>query len=248
MLNEEDIKNLESLVAKEDMSLSDLELIKLTKLVSGITVVQSEDRFDWNSQTGDYYHILSTRDFDKYGTTSLDQFLDINTVDITKLGKSYRTYVIKGALSPEIGYGKPDLGALNLQINNGAVNIDLSKYSIANSRRVLEFYGYTDQGARMANWAISNVFNQKATVAYLDGPQKMAVVYRTTYSGREEQASRLYLCTDDSSILLDTDKNLRLALFMQALEKFHDSGLREASSRTVNVSKRIRAEELHGYA
>jgi hypothetical protein len=248
MLNEDDLKNLEKLITKEDLTLSDLDLIKVSKLIPGITVVQSEDRFDWVSQKGDYCHMLAEKDFDKAKSSSLDEFLDINTIDISKLGKISTTYMIKGGLEAEADYGTPDLSSLGLKIKKGAMSIDLSKYKLYKSRRVLEFYGYTDQGARIMNWAIKDVFEQKATVAYLNGQKDIAIVCRSTFSGKEEQGTRLYLHTKNSMIRLDLDDNSRLLLFMKALERIHDYALKESSSTLINVSKRLRIEELKGYA
>lgn len=248
MLNDSDIKNLEVLLNKEDITLSDMELIKISKLVSGMTVVQSEDHFNWMTQKGEYKHIIAPKDFDKATTTHLDEYLDINVVNLDRLGRANTTYTVKGDLLAEEDYGVPKLSELKLLIDHEELKIDLSRYTLKNSMRVLEFYGYCDQGARMMNWDIANVFNQRSTVAYLDGPQRVSVIHRTTFNGREEKASRLYLQLGDSVLVLDPSKNERLELFMRAIERFHDVGLKETSSTSVNVSQRIRAESFPGYA
>ncbi len=247
MLSESGSRALEDLLSAGDVTLSDIEISRLTNEMPSLTVVQSEDEFDWTSQRGKYRHIIADRSFDKAETTFLDKFLDINTVNIKRLAQLSTTYSLNGKLKTEPGYGSPDLSSLGLSISVAGNNEDMSRYRLKGSRRVLEFYGYLDQGVRNFDLGLTGVFNQKSIVANFKGKKDLALVYRITFNGREELGSRLYLQADGKSTLLDQDSNGRLVDFMRALEQFHDCKLTETSCNLVNLSRFEKSELYKGY-
>ena len=247
MLSEGESGTLENLLSTGDITLSDAEISRLINEVPGLTVVQSEDEFDWTLQRGKYKHILADRSFDKLKTTSLDEFLDVNTVDLRQLAKLNTAYSINGGLETESGYGRPDLSTLGLKASVDGTKTDLSGYELKASRRVLEFYGYLDQGARNLDFGLVDVFNQKSIVAHLSGEKDMSLVYRITFNGRLELGSRLYLQVNKKSILLDQKSNETLVDFMRALERFHDRKLIETSCDLVNLSRFEKCESYKGY-
>ena len=234
---------LEMLCSTNKITLSDKEIIRLHEEDNDLIIVQTEDYYDWDKCSGRYRHLVSERNFCKSIVSYLNEVLDIAMVDVDKLAKVSKTYAISGELQNKTRDGSTTFAAPNLKelgicamLAEGD-EIKLAPYGLKSSGRAIEFYGFTDQGARDAGLATGPIFNQKSVVANLGGVKEISIVYRMTFSGRKLIGSRLYLFTEQGRQTLDRSKNEKLMDFMKALDYWHDNKLKETSCEVVDETR-----------
>ncbi len=238
---------LERLRAGEEITPSDKELLKLTQEDPRLTVVQSDEDFDWEKSEGAFYNIVAERSFDKPAVSALNEVLDISQVSLSALAKLGKTYVIKGGLEYRDGESNKKLSSADLKLAYLDISItdkkgnafDLSGYKLNKSGRSREFYGYMDQGAREIGIDTGPVFNQTSVSATFSGRDNFSIVYRMTFNGKELVGSRLYMDKDGERTSLDESYNQTLVLFMRSLNEIHDNRFTETSCTTVNVTEAV---------
>lgn len=239
-------KDLDKLLSKMEsageLTVSDKELLKLRDADPNLTVVETAEYFDWNKSRGEYYNIVTGKNFDKDRVASFDDYADIMRVNTKVLGMYGKSYTLEGPLECIIGGvkgdpAKPDFGKLKLRVttNNGE-SINLSDYNMSVSARVKEFYS-VDKGLRVSEE--SHPFNSVSMIAKLSGNGDIALVYRTTFKGREKVGSRLYLRTPEGeSRILGKEENSSIIDFMDYLRLVHKDAFKETSCKVSELGHR----------
>lgn len=232
---------LEYFLNKEYITSSDVNLLSLINSKPNLALLQSKDRFDWSTMEGSAEHIVGEYNLNYHHIKRLEPTLDLYLIDEDRLKDAGESYKIETHLhdkgherrrdsSPNLKYLELALRLSNKDTKNF---VRLSKYSISETERYLEYVSMSDFTS-----SIQLVKTIVCTLRYRN-PQKkreITLVYRTAISSNRIAGQRLYIKEGNSLKMLDSAANSDILAMMGAVDYWHDNFLKENNSSTHKLS------------